>query len=345
MGAQINVLNQDDAIRDNDLRALTQRFEQTSAELNAKFQDSHTWHAEVTKICRKSNEWCSQLEELTQRLQAQIGEHNIKLDQHSELIEAGVKSQLQDLSATFAVQIKDLTSRLDAETADRKQKQEEQKQAEISRRTLTSTLAEEISSIMKTESALRVQVAQFSDHESTERHRQLENLESRVKAQIDTCADIIQEHKAQLEAVTNTCWSNTARIEELACSQTRSHNQTESLWDQPKPCQNVLEPDEGEGGERSKVLTSVRDLLVASSDRQSKEMVQSLKLVVGMHNLKQASEKTLWMSKQSEKIGARVATAKKAFKQGSVTCFPSSAGTTASSVDTTARTSFVDTTD
>merc|ERR1712137_573484 len=108
----------------------------------------------------------------------------------------------------------------------------------------------------------------------------------------------------------------------------------ESLWDQPKPCQNVLEPDEGEGGERSKVLTSVRDLLVASSDRQSKEMVQSLKLVVGMHNLKQASEKTLWMSKQSEKIGARVATAKKAFKQGSVTRFPSSADTTASSLDT-----------
>merc|ERR1719502_976921 len=70
--AQIDILSRDDEVRINDLSALTQRFKQTNAEMNVKFEESHTWRAEVFKICPNNNEWCSQLEELTQRVKDDI---------------------------------------------------------------------------------------------------------------------------------------------------------------------------------------------------------------------------------------------------------------------------------
>merc|ERR1712227_49602 len=112
--AQINILSCDNKVRNNDLRELTQRFEQTSAELNSRFEE-------------KNNEWCSQL---------------------------------------------------DAACADHQEKQEEQNQAEISHRTLRTTLAEEISSqrkFIEAESVLRI--TQSSDRDSTEPHLQLQDVE------------------------------------------------------------------------------------------------------------------------------------------------------------------------
>jgi len=234
----VNILSRDDEVRNNDLRELTQCFEQTSAEWNVKFEESHTWHAEVLKICPKNNEWCSQLEELTQRLETETMEQKLKFDQQSELdhtgaapvnfetfrdqfesrltserktfqefIEAGVKSHasgLQDLSTMFNARIEDLTSCLDAGYDDREEKQKEQNQAEISRRTLETTLAEEINSqkkLIEAKSISCMRIAQSSDRESLERHMQRQDLESRVKVEIKTRADTIQKHKTQLEAV------------------------------------------------------------------------------------------------------------------------------------------------
>jgi len=148
--AQIDILSRDNEVRNNDLREVTQRFEQTSAELNVKFEEQ----------------------------------------------------------------------------------QKEQNQAEISSRTLETTLAEIISSqkkLIEAESISCMQTTQSSDRESPERHMQLQDLESRVKAEIKTRADTIQEHKTHLEAV--VCYFvrigvpfvclfflNSARIEKLAHS-------------------------------------------------------------------------------------------------------------------------------
>jgi len=125
---------------------------------------------------------------------------------------------------------------LDAE----KEKQEEQNQAAISCMAFTTTLPEEIRSLIETEC---VQMGLALDRGSTELCRQLEDLESRLKVEIRTNASTIQEHKTQLEAFSSICGSNSARIEELASSQTRS---LESLWDlQQKTCQNVLQSQAG----------------------------------------------------------------------------------------------------
>jgi len=266
---------------------VTQCFEETRAELNVEFQNGHRWRAEVGEICRKNNQRCSQLEELTQRLETHIAEHNLKLDQHSnllkfetsrdqfesrltserkicqELFEVGVKSsasELQNLRDTCDARIKDLTSLLDAEYADRKEKQEKQNQVENLCRTLTTTLAEEKSSLIETESVLLVLMAVSSDRESMKRCMQIDNLERRVKAEIETCADIIQEHETRLEAVSNTCGSNSARIEE-------------SLWNlQRKSCPNVLESDDGVDGECPKILTTVHDLVVGFGNQHVPKM-------------------------------------------------------------------------
>merc|ERR1712137_1195877 len=64
-------------------REVTQCFEKACAELNVEFQNSHKWRAEVGEICRINNQWCSQLDELTERLETQIAEHNLKLNLHS----------------------------------------------------------------------------------------------------------------------------------------------------------------------------------------------------------------------------------------------------------------------
>merc|ERR1712137_170210 len=245
-------------------RDVTQRFEKACAELNVEFQNSHMWRAEVGEICRINNEWCSQLDELTERLETQIAEHHLKLNLHSsnllnfetfrdqfesrltlehkicqELFQVGVKanaSELQDLRDTCDVRIKDLTSLLDVEYAGCKEKQEVQNQVENSCRTLTTTLAEAKSSLIESESILHVLMGQSSDRESTERCRQFDDLESRVKAEIETCADILQEHETRLE---------------------------ESVWDlQQKSCPNVLESDDGVDGEGPKIFTTVHDLAV-----------------------------------------------------------------------------------
>merc|ERR1712137_1217621 len=243
---------------------VTQCFEETRAELNVEFQNRHRWRAEVGEICRINNEWCSQLDELTERLETQIAEHNLKLNLHSsnllnfetfrdqfesrltlerkicqELFQVGVKanaSELQDLRDMCDVRIKDLTSLLDVEYADCEEKQEVQNQVENSCRTLTTTLAEAKSSLIESESILHVLMGQSSDQESTERCRQFDDLESRVKAEIETCADILQEHETRLE---------------------------ESLGDlQQKSCPNVLESDDGVDGEGPKIFTTVHDLAV-----------------------------------------------------------------------------------
>merc|ERR1712007_43748 len=126
-----------------------------------------------------------------------------------ELMELGIKSHasgIQDLSTMFNARIEDiedLTSCLDAGYDDREEKQKEQNQAEISLRTLETTLAEKISSqkkLIEAESISRMQIAHSS---LPERHMQLQDLESRVKDEIKTRADTIQKHKTQLEAVCN----------------------------------------------------------------------------------------------------------------------------------------------
>jgi len=138
--AQIDILRCDDEVRNNDLRELR-----------------------------------SQLDELTQRLETKILQHKLKFHQHSELthtgaallhsetfrdqfeprlaserktcqelIEAVVKSLptwLQGLTAMFNPRNENLMSILDARYDDREEKRQEQNQAEISRRTLETTLA------------------------------------------------------------------------------------------------------------------------------------------------------------------------------------------------------------
>merc|ERR1712137_822237 len=126
---------------------VTQCFEETRAELNVEFQNRHRWRAEVGEICRKNNQRCSQLEERMRGVETRIAEHNLKLDQHSnllnfatfrdqfksrltserkicqELLEVGVKSntsELQYLRDTCDARFKDLTRILNAEYADRK---------------------------------------------------------------------------------------------------------------------------------------------------------------------------------------------------------------------------------
>merc|ERR1712007_245310 len=127
-----------------------------------------------------------------------------------ELMELGIKSHasgIQDLSTMFNARIEDLedlTGCLDAGYDDREEQQKEQNQAEISRRTLETTLAEKISSqkkLIEAESISCMQIDQSSDRESPEQHIQLQDLESHVKAEIKTRADTIQKHKTQLEAV------------------------------------------------------------------------------------------------------------------------------------------------
>jgi len=122
--AQISILSRDNKVRNNDLKELTQRFEQTSAELNSKFKE-------------KNNEWCSQLEELTQRHETKLMEHKLRFAQHNELDHMGAAPVLQ--------------------------------------------------------------IAKCSDRESTERHLQLQDLESHVKTEIKTI------YKTHLKGVVCYC--------------------------------------------------------------------------------------------------------------------------------------------
>merc|ERR1712137_541533 len=234
LSARIDISSQNDEVLNNDMRKLTQRFEATSAELDVRFQNSETWRAEVISVCQKNNEWCSQLEELTKRLETQIAEHNQYFELHhtvaapvnfetvrdqfesrlaseskkcQELIEARVEahaSELQDLRATLDTRIQDLMSHLDAE----KEKQEEQNQAAFSCMTFTTALVGEIRSLVETEC---VQIGQALNRGSTELCRQLEDLESRLKVDIETNASTIQEHKTQLEVFSSMWGSNSAR--------------------------------------------------------------------------------------------------------------------------------------